>query len=141
MACQNVMVTGLVAAASASTGQGASCSWGIVVVVATVVDAPPESGGTVGTVTPPLSRIERPLPQPTRVAPTMATTRARPPATRRWRRHPLTAPAVSPRISWRWKMMSTITIGTEAITVPAVMRLRWSGLALDSDRSPIWTVR
>ena len=41
--------------------------------------------GTVGTVTPPLSRIERPLPQPTRVAPTMATTRARPPVTRRCR--------------------------------------------------------
>ena len=51
------------------------------------------------------------------------------------------APAVSPRISWRWKMMSTITIGTAAITVPAVMRLRRSGLELDSERSPIWTVR
>jgi hypothetical protein len=65
IACQNVIGTGPLALSSASTGQGGSCSSGIEVVVATVVGAPPESGGaTVGTVAPPISRIDFPLPHP-----------------------------------------------------------------------------
>jgi hypothetical protein len=63
MACQNVMGTGAVTLSSASTGHGGSCSAGIVVVVGIVAGAPPESGGAaVGTVAPPISRIDFPLP-------------------------------------------------------------------------------
>ena len=43
--------------------------------------------------------------------------------------HPLTAPAVRPRTSWRWKTISTTKIGRAAITVPAVTRLSLSRFA------------
>ena len=112
-------------------------------VVGIVVASPPVPGGRVGgTEEAPISRIDRPLPH------TLATSAGRgdgghgPGATAALGGgHPFTAPAVRPRMSWRWKMMSTITMGTEAITVPAVTRFSWSGLALASDFRPIWTVR
>ena len=64
MACQNVIGTGAVAAARASTGQGGSCASGTAVVVGMVVGCPLESGGgRVGTVAPPISRMDLPLPQ------------------------------------------------------------------------------
>ena len=141
MACQNVIGTGPVAASSASTGQGGSCSSGTAVVVGIVAGVSPESGGaTVGTVAPPISRIDFPLPQRGRHGAQPGhehQTRAAPPAPA----HPFTAPAVRPRMSWRWNTIRTITIGTAAMTVPAMMSVSWSGLALDSDRRPICTVR
>ena len=91
MACQNVIGTGPVAASSASTGQGGSSSSGTAVVVGIVAGVSPVSGGaTVGTVAPPISRIDFPLPHAAVTAQSPATS-TRPER----RRRPLLIP--SPR--------------------------------------------
>ena len=54
---------------------------------------------------------------------------------------PLTAPAVRPRMSWRWKTTRRMAIGTAAMIVPAITRFKRSTSAWRRPLRPIWMVR
>ena len=128
---QNVMSTGAVTSSRASTGHGGSDASGVVVVVTAAVlvvvspgtVGPVDVGGpgatvvVVGSGSLPALRIDSPDEQAaSRAPPRRATIRAR-------TAQPFTAPEVRPRSSWRWKTRSTMTIGTAAMSTPAMTRL------------------
>ena len=54
------------------------------------------------------------------------------------RRHPFTAPAVSPRTRWRWNTIRTSAMGRAAMRVPAITRLSSSTLAELRLLRPTW---